>query len=100
MPPTSPPDGWAGSLSSTGTSPSRAERNIRSPEQVKRLISFLRTQSPEPFLVAVDQEGGAVARLKEAAGFPPPAPSARDMAAGGDPAVTRAAAAEHGRDPG
>jgi beta-N-acetylhexosaminidase len=67
----------------------RTERNIRSPEQVKRLISFLREQSPEPLLVAVDQEGGAVARLKEKHGFPRPAPSARDLAASGDAGVTR-----------
>ncbi len=69
-----------------------AERNVRSPEQVRRLVSFLCGQSPWPLLVAVDQEGGAVARLKEKRGFSRPAPSAREMAASGDPEVTRAEA--------
>ncbi|MCX6553918.1 MAG: glycoside hydrolase family 3 [Candidatus Aminicenantes bacterium] len=47
-----------------------AERNIRSPQQVKSLIAFLQTLAEVPLWVAVDQEGGQVARLKEANGFP------------------------------
>jgi beta-N-acetylhexosaminidase len=46
------------------------ERNIRSPEQVRALNVSLQTAAAVPLLVAVDQEGGQVARLKEKAGFP------------------------------
>lgn len=45
-------------------------RNIRSPEQVKALVSALQSASPIPLLVAVDQEGGKIARLKKKHGFP------------------------------
>ena len=46
------------------------ERNIRSPRQVKKLIAALQNAAAVPLLVAVDQEGGQVARLKEKYGFP------------------------------
>lgn len=46
------------------------ERNIRSPRQVKKLIASLQNAAAVPLLVAVDQEGGQVARLKEKHGFP------------------------------
>ena len=49
----------------------RAVRNIESPSQVKALITFLKSVSAAPLLVAIDQEGGIVARLKERHGFPP-----------------------------
>jgi beta-N-acetylhexosaminidase len=49
----------------------RAVRNIGSPSQVKALIASLKSVSTTPLLVAVDQEGGIVARLKERHGFPP-----------------------------
>jgi len=45
-------------------------RNIRSPRQVKKLIASLQNAAPTPLLIAVDQEGGQVARLKEKYGFP------------------------------
>ena len=45
-------------------------RNIESPAQVKALIAHLQAQARGPLLVAVDQEGGRVNRLKPAAGFP------------------------------
>lgn len=45
-------------------------RNIQSPEQVKNLIESLQSYSQVPLFVAVDQEGGRVARLKESYGFP------------------------------
>jgi beta-N-acetylhexosaminidase len=45
-------------------------RNIRSPGQVKKLIRSLQDAAAIPLLVAVDQEGGKVARLKEKHGFP------------------------------
>ena len=46
------------------------ERNIRSQEQAKALIDSLQSRAAIPLLVAVDQEGGQVARLKEKTGFP------------------------------
>jgi len=46
------------------------ERNIRSPGQVKKLIAALQNAAAIPLLVAVDQEGGQVARLKAKHGFP------------------------------
>jgi beta-N-acetylhexosaminidase len=45
-------------------------RNIRSPLQVRKLISSLQHAAAVPLLVAVDQEGGKVARLKKKHGFP------------------------------
>lgn len=44
-------------------------RNIESPEQVRRLISDLQNLSEVPLFMAVDQEGGRVARLKTDRGF-------------------------------
>lgn len=46
-------------------------RNITSKEQVTQLISNLKAASKTPLLVAVDQEGGNVCRLKEKYGYPP-----------------------------
>ena len=46
-------------------------RNIQSPEQVKALISSLQSFASLPLLVAIDQEGGKIRRLKEKFGFPP-----------------------------
>lgn len=45
-------------------------RNIESPGQVEMLISDLRQLSPTHLLIAIDQEGGRVARLKPKFGFP------------------------------
>lgn len=45
------------------------ERNIRSPEQVRRLTATLRAAAPGPIFIAVDQEGGQVRRLKPQKGF-------------------------------
>ncbi len=45
-------------------------RNIESPSQVKALIKSLNSVSATPLLVAIDQEGGIVTRLKERHGFP------------------------------
>ena len=49
----------------------RAVRNIESPSQVKALVASLKWVSAMPLLVAIDQEGGVVTRLKERHGFPP-----------------------------
>ncbi len=45
-------------------------RNIASPKQVLALTKALRAAATTPLLIAVDQEGGRVARLTPAYGFP------------------------------
>ncbi|NER13460.1 glycoside hydrolase family 3 [Leptobacterium flavescens] len=47
-----------------------ANRNIRSPQQLRSLISDLQQRSETPLFMAVDQEGGLVNRLKPKYGFP------------------------------
>ncbi len=48
----------------------KAYRNVASPAQVKQLISDLQKHAAIPLLMAVDQEGGKVNRLKAKYGFP------------------------------
>ncbi len=43
--------------------------NIHSPEQVACLVSDLQARAEIPLLIGVDQEGGAVCRFKQEAGF-------------------------------
>ena len=50
--------------------PAPRRRNIESPAQVRALIAHLQDQAAIPLLVAVDQEGGRVNRLKPEYGFP------------------------------
>lgn len=45
-------------------------RNIQSPEQVKSLCAALQKAATTRLLIAIDQEGGMIARLKERYGFP------------------------------
>jgi beta-N-acetylhexosaminidase len=45
-------------------------RNIRSPDQLAALTAALREAAAESLIVAIDQEGGRVSRLKPAQGFP------------------------------
>ena len=47
-----------------------SERNIQSPKQLKTLVEDLKKISDIPLTVAIDQEGGQVARLKPSMGFP------------------------------
>lgn len=47
-----------------------SENNIISPLQVADLTSYLQDLTEEKLLIAVDQEGGMVARLKKQHGFP------------------------------
>lgn len=54
------------------------QRNIRCPEQLRRLTAVLRAASPGPMFIAVDQEGGRVRRLRPQQGFMD-LPSARRM---------------------
>jgi beta-N-acetylhexosaminidase len=71
--------------------PTGGPRNVDSPEQVASLVAALRGAAPAtPLLVAVDQEGGLVARLGPSHGFPA-TPSAADMGAG-TPEQTRSTA--------
>ncbi|WP_417915191.1 glycoside hydrolase family 3 protein [Candidatus Electronema sp. JM] len=45
-------------------------QNFSSPAELRRLTAELRDRAAEPLLIAVDQEGGKVRRLKERDGFP------------------------------
>jgi beta-N-acetylhexosaminidase len=47
------------------------QRNIESPDQVRRLTEALQQASTVPLLIAMDHEGGIITRLKESYGFPP-----------------------------
>lgn len=66
----------------------RDGRNVRDAGQVRRLIARLQCAAPLPLLVAVDQEGGRVARLQRRHGFPE-TPPARELGTEDDPALTR-----------
>jgi beta-N-acetylhexosaminidase len=67
-----------------------AVRNVESPAQLAALIGGLRALAATPLLVAIDEEGGLVARLDQRHGFPPTL-SAADLGARGDVAITRQA---------
>lgn len=47
-----------------------AVRNVESPQQVRALTAALQAATGAPLLIAVDQEGGQVARLAPRHGFP------------------------------
>src|SRR3970282_190664 len=64
-------------------------RNVESPAQLRTLVEQLHGFAPGPLIVAVDQEGGRVARLNEDYGFPATL-SARELASLGDLEQTRA----------
>ena len=72
------------------------ERNIISPAQVRRLTATLLAASPCPMLIAIDQEGGRVRRLKPQRGFAD-MPSAKSMGAA-SPEKTQALAQQLGRE--
>ncbi|HET7684839.1 MAG TPA: glycoside hydrolase family 3 N-terminal domain-containing protein [Candidatus Limnocylindria bacterium] len=76
-------------------------RNISSPAQLRTLVSglqaaALRTPPGSPLIVAVDQEGGAVARLNRRNGFAA-TPTAASLGARNDPAATLAQATSMAR---
>ncbi len=58
------------------------DRNIQSPPQLKALTAAIRQAVPQGVLIMVDQEGGNVARLKEATGCPKATPSAEALGKG------------------
>ncbi|MBD3309355.1 glycoside hydrolase family 3 [candidate division KSB3 bacterium] len=66
-------------------------RNIRDPDQVRRLTHSLHQLSSRPLFVAIDQEGGKVSRLQARAGFSPTV-SAAELGQRNQPAATRASA--------
>ena len=68
-----------------------AVQNFSSPAQLCELTAQLQELSPELLLVAVDQEGGKICRLKERNGFP--ATRSAEELGKGDPAWTTAPAA-------
>jgi beta-N-acetylhexosaminidase len=64
-------------------------RNIVSPDQLSALTGAMRERAGDrPFLIAVDQEGGAVARLGPDNGFPA-TPSEAQLGEQDDPAVAQ-----------
>jgi beta-N-acetylhexosaminidase len=67
-----------------------AVRNVESPAQLTALIGGLQALARTPLMVAIDEEGGLVARLDERHGFPPTI-SAADLGARGDVPFTRQA---------
>ncbi len=71
-------------------------RNVASPEQVATLNASLRELAETPLLIAADQEGGSVARLNEAHGFPPTL-SHQELGERNDPAFTYDSAAQMAR---
>jgi beta-N-acetylhexosaminidase len=73
-----------------------AARNVESPRQVAALTASLRRQAAQSLMIAIDQEGGKVARLDEKHGFPP-TQSAQELGARGDPAHTFVAASKMAR---
>jgi beta-N-acetylhexosaminidase len=71
--------------------PRRRGRNIESPDQVRALCEAIRYRSQTPPLIAIDQEGGRVNRLKPSHGFPETL-SHEELGAIGDPSRTFAQA--------
>ena len=71
--------------------PSRPLRNIQSPEQVRTLTQSLQNRARHTLLIAIDQEGGRVNRLKAEYGFPETF-SQEDLGATNDPSRTFAEA--------
>ncbi|MFO7633735.1 MAG: glycoside hydrolase family 3 N-terminal domain-containing protein, partial [Caldilinea sp.] len=71
-------------------------RNVESPEQVAALNASLHDLAETPLMIAVDQEGGLVARLSERYGFPPTL-SPQELGERNDAAYTYEAAAQMAR---
>lgn len=66
-------------------------RNISSPEQLSKLTLELTGLSEIPLLIAIDQEGGKLNRLKSSKGFPPSVSAAHLGALDNRDSTTRAA---------
>ena len=70
-------------------------RNIVSPQQVRELTAQLQTVAEVPLLIAIDQEGGQIARLKARHGFSS-TPSQGELGRWDDQERTRSSAREVG----
>ena len=70
-------------------------RNIVSPQQVRKLTAQLQAVAEVPLLIAIDQEGGKIARLKARHGFPA-TPSQAELGRWDDQERTRSSAREVG----
>lgn len=66
------------------------QRNIRDPQQVRKLVEQLQAQAAVPLFLGIDVEGGRVNRLKEQYGFPATV-SAAQLGKGGADAAFLAA---------
>ncbi len=77
--------------------PDGRARNVESPAQLRTLTATLQSVSPAPpLIIAVDQEGGNVARLSARRGFPGTY-TAASLGAMGDPMFTQAQGASIGQ---
>ncbi len=72
-------------------------RNVESAEQVAALVRELKELAGRPLLVAIDQEGGRVARLRAPQGFTE-LPPMRALGESGDEALAREVGALLGRE--
>jgi beta-N-acetylhexosaminidase len=63
-------------------------RNVASPQQLTALVAGLQAAAATPLIVAIDEEGGLVARLDQRHGFPPTV-SEQEMGERNDAAFTR-----------
>lgn len=70
-------------------------RNIVSPQQVRKLTAQLQAAAGIPLLIAIDQEGGQIARLKARHGFPA-TPSQAELGRLDEQERTRSSAREVG----
>ncbi|MYA92182.1 MAG: glycoside hydrolase family 3 protein [Chloroflexi bacterium] len=70
-------------------------RNVQSPAQVQQLVAECRAAAPYPILVGIDQEGGAVARLRD--GFSE-GPGNMALGAARDPQLAEEVAGMLGRE--
>ena len=71
-------------------------RNIVSPQQVQKLTAQLQAVAVVPLLIAIDQEGGQIARLKARHGFSA-TPSQAELGRWDDQERTRSSAREVGK---
>src|SRR5512138_3953516 len=72
-------------------------RNVESAEQVAELTAALKRAAGRPLLVAIDQEGGRVARLRAPQGFTE-LPPMRSIGAAGDERIAFGVGALLGRE--
>lgn len=90
-------DGFLGGVVIFDTDADGRVRNVASPAQLRALTADLQAAAPAgPIIVAVDQEGGHVARLSSRGGFPGTY-TAATLGSIGDPGFTQAQGAAVGQ---